>query len=210
MYVIRHGETGWNVEGRMQGWVNCGLTESGLSQASAVALGVCGLGIEHIYCSDLGRAVETAGVIGQELALSVQADLRLRERNLGIAQGLTVAEFRAKFPTESERFFSGDPDYVISEGESIAQRHLRSWQGAEEICARHCGQTVLIVAHGGTLTSLFNHAVGLSPAAERNYSLFNGSINRFTVAGDRWQLDTWGDISHLKHLAAPQSLQRYV
>lgn len=210
VYIVRHGETYWNLEGRMQGWLDSSLTAGGIAQAHAVAQGLVGRGIEYIYSSDLGRARETADIIGATLGLSVELEPGFRERHCGIGQSLTIAEFARQFPQESHSFFHDGADYVVPEGESIRQRHDRCQAAAEKVAASHPGKTILIVAHGGTLSSIFNFVVGLAPDSPRRHSLFNGSINRFSIKQGRWQLDTWGEISHQKHLAKPASLQRYV
>lgn len=210
MYVVRHGETEWNIQGRMQGWLDSPLTESGIQQAHAVGRALAGRSIEAVLTSDQGRAVHTTEIISKYLDLPFETDKRLRESKLGIAQGLTIAEFGEKYPEEHALFFSRDPDYALPGGESIRKRHDRSWKTAQNFCWKNQGKTVLVVAHGGNLTSMFNHANGRAPESARTFSLFNSSINRFTVTGKKWQLDTWGDISHLTGDNSPISLQKYV
>ncbi len=210
IYIVRHGETDWNIEGRMQGWLDIPLNEAGIQQAKAVASGLVGRGIERIYSSDLCRAADTAQEIGRVLDLSVGLEPGFRERHCGIGQGLTLAELAEKFPQVSHQFFNGGPDYAIPEGESIRQRHERCKAALETVAARHPGQTILVVAHGGTLSSIFNFVLGLAPDTPRHHSLFNGSINRVSIRAGHWQLDTWGEILHQQHLPEPGSLPRYV
>lgn len=114
-------------------------------------------------------------------------------------QGLTKVEFRARFPEESARFEPGDPDYVFPGGESVRQRHERCITACADLAARHPGGRVLVIAHGGVLNSLFYHTLDLALTEPRRwrFSLFNTAINVFSVSGDVWRLDTWGDISHL-------------
>ena len=116
---------------------------------------------------------------------------------LGVMQGLTRKEFAQAYPAQATAFDSGDPDYVIPGGESARQRHQRSVECVQELAARHQGQTIAIVAHGGVLKSLFCKTTNLPLAAPRHFSLFNASINVFSINGRRWRLDTWGDIHHL-------------
>jgi probable phosphoglycerate mutase len=198
LFAVRHGETEWNRLGRQQGHLDTRLTDVGVRQARALAEGLVGQGIEAIYSSDLGRAMQTAQAIGERLGLPVTADAGLRERHLGTMQGLTQAEFGDRFPHEWAAFHSGDPDYVFPGGESARQRHARSVACAAELAKRHAGQHVLIVAHGGTLRSFFYHALCIPLTEPRRFSLFNAAINRFTVWEDRWRLETWGDVSHLE------------
>jgi len=83
IYIVRHGETEWNLMGKQQGHMDSPLTDRGTQQANALANGLINRGIEFIYSSDLGRAMETAKIINTSLDLSIQTDKRLRERHLG-------------------------------------------------------------------------------------------------------------------------------
>ena len=197
LYAVRHGETEWNHEGRQQGHLDSPLTDVGVRQAEALAEGLAGRGADVLYASDLGRAMQTARIIANRLGLDVNQDARLRERHLGTMQGLTKAEFAKKFPREADRFNSGDPDYVLPEGESARQRYERTIACAEDIARRHAGECVLIVAHGGVLMSFIYRALQMALTEPRRFTLFNGAINRFTITDGDWRLDTWGDIAHL-------------
>lgn len=197
VYAVRHGETEWNLAGKQQGRLDSPLTAAGLKQARALAAGLEGKGIEVMYSSDLGRATHTAETIAERLQLSVHAEPGLRERHLGSMQGLTKAEFREQFPKEWAAFDTGDPEYVLPGGESARQRFERCVTCASGLAARHPGQTILLVAHGGVLNSLFHHTLAIPLTEPRRFSLFNASISRFSVCDGTWRLDTWGDTSHL-------------
>jgi probable phosphoglycerate mutase len=200
LVVVRHGETVSNLSGKQQGWLDSELSELGRSQAEAIADALVGERFDALYSSDLGRAMQTAGIIAARLSLDIIPDARLRERRLGIIQGMTMAEFEQSWPKESALFRGGDPDYAIPDGESVRQRHRRCVACAAEIAARHAGKAVLIVAHGGILDSFFRHALGLDLGAPRSFSLYNASINTFIVADGQWRRSRWGDTHHLKHL----------
>ena len=200
LVVARHGETVRNQTGVMQGWLDSPLSELGLAQAAAMAEALAGERFDALYSSDLGRAMQTAEIIAEGTGLETIPEPRLRERNLGIMQGMTSAEFGAKHPDEHAAFGSGDSDYCVPDGESARQRHQRTVGCVEEIASRHGGQRVLIVTHGGVLNGLFRRAVGLGLAAPRRYSLLNASISTFTVANGHWKLERWGDTHHLKAL----------
>jgi probable phosphoglycerate mutase len=200
LVVVRHGETVWNLFGKQQGWLDSELSELGRAQAEAIADALVGEQFDALYSSDLGRAMQTAGIIAARLGRDIVPDARLRERRLGIIQGMTMAEFEQSRPKEYALFRGGDPDYAIPDGESARQRHQRCVACAAEIAARHAGRTVLIVAHGGILDSFFRHAMGLDLGAPRCFSLYNASISTFIVAGGQWKLGRWDDTHHLKRL----------
>ncbi len=200
MYAVRHGETEWNRAGKMQGWHDSPLTDLGLAQARAVAEGMAGRHVELIYSSDLKRAVDTANIIADRLKVKVNIDSRLRERNMGEMEGLTHEMYGEIAPDRLKKYLTFDPAWPIPDGESLIQRSERCVSAANDICANHPGQTILIVAHGGVLSSFFHHAVGMDLSNPRCFSLFNACISRFTVDNNRWVLDTWGDIAHMKDI----------
>jgi len=200
LVAIRHGETVWNTQGLQQGQLNSDLTDLGRAQATAIADRLTGEPFDGLYSSDLGRAVETADIVAGPVGLDVVTDPRLRERNLGILQGISLRQFEQERPQEYTRFRSGDPDYVIPSGESARQRHERCVACATELAKRHAGRRILIVTHGGILDSFFRHALKLPLTVPRRFSLFNASINSFTVTDDRWRLKSWGHVEHLEGL----------
>ena len=158
LFAVRHGETEWNLTGKQQGHLDSPLTPTGVQQACALGAGLAGRGIEVIYSSDLGRAMQTAQIIAARLALPVHPDERLRERHLGTMQGLTKTVFRNTHPAEYAAFDSGDPEYRFPGGESARERYERSVLCGTDLAIRHPGQRVLIVAHGGVLSSFFYRA----------------------------------------------------
>jgi probable phosphoglycerate mutase len=200
--VIRHGETLWNHEGRQQGQANSPLSELGIRQAHALKHALAGERFDAIYSSDTERALETARIVAELHAQEICNDAGLRERHLGILQGLTMDEFREKHPGEYKLFQSGDADHAIPGGESRRQRFERVTACASRLVQKHPGGNILMVAHGGVLDSLIRYTVGVPLDAHRNYSLFNASINRFSVTNDTWRLLQWGDISHLKDIGS--------
>ncbi|MGD9202308.1 MAG: histidine phosphatase family protein [Chitinispirillia bacterium] len=197
LYVVRHGETEWNLSGKQQGHMDSPLTNHGIQQAYALAKVLQGRNIEFIYSSDLGRALKTAEIIGKSLSLSVKTEERLRERNLGTLQGLTMDEWQNQFPQEWKAFISGDPDYCFPNGESARQRYERTVNCVESIVKQHKNRTVLIVTHGGVLSGLFYRTFNIPFSTPRNFSLFNATINLFSVSNGNWRLDIWGEKYHL-------------
>ena len=199
-YIIRHGETEWNRQGLLQGQLNSPLSELGLNQAKALAEFFDSHDWDHIVCSDLGRALQTAEIIKDSSNKELITDPRLRERNLGIAQGLTTEGFSKKYPEEFEKFKGGSPDVAIKGGESMRERFVRCIRCIEECCEKYCGQKVIIVTHGGVLDSVFRHITRIPLNQPRTFSLFNASVNTVEVKEGAWSIVSWGHIEHLRAL----------
>src|SRR5262245_9299525 len=111
LIVVRHGETTWNREKRMQGTTDTPLSDVGRAQARALGRRLAGHDFAALYASDLARARDTASVIAERTGRKLVMDSRLRERRFGIFEGLTAGEIHERFPEEYDRFVSRDPDY---------------------------------------------------------------------------------------------------
>jgi probable phosphoglycerate mutase len=198
LLLVRHGETVWNVERRLQGHLDSELAASGRAQAAALAERLKHFRPTAIYCSDLGRAFETAKVIAAACGQSVTTDVRLRERALGVLEGLTQPEAEALEPQAWLGFTQGGPDFVIHGGESARQRFDRSLAALTEIAARHSGACIVVVAHGGTLNTAFRACTGMPLDSPRTFALPNAAVNVVDCVAGRWRLVTWGEVSHLE------------
>jgi 2,3-bisphosphoglycerate-dependent phosphoglycerate mutase len=192
--IVRHGETEWNQLGLHQGVQNSPLTEKGLAQAYSVARALKKFTFQKLYSSDLGRAVETAQIIGSVLNLGVIFDKRLQERNLGCLGGLTIDEFSEQYPEDCEKYLSGDPDYILPGGESIRQSYERSIACFEELAFRHQNENILIITHEFILDYLLRYTLEIPLQHRRRFVLKNCSINRFVKTEHDWKLETWGEI----------------
>ena len=197
LLAIRHGETEWNSEGRFQGHLNSVLNQEGLAQAKALGARLAKERFDLLLSSDLGRALQTASAIAMSTGHEILLEPRLRERNMGIFQGLTAAEARLRYPDEYARFRSNDPDYVIPDGESMRQLLARSLACITELARRHAGMTLAAVTHGGVLAMLYRHAKAMPLAAPRDFHLHNAGVNRFRHSRGAWELLDWGDTAHL-------------
>jgi probable phosphoglycerate mutase len=198
--LVRHGETIWNVEGRFQGHKDSALSENGIAQAMALSGRLARFNFTDLYSSDSGRAYSTAEFISSTRGHPIVTDHRLRERNLGIFEGLRSEEIEVKYPSEYRSYKTSDPDYVIPQGESARQRFYRGVTYIEEVARKHAGGVIVIVTHGGILESLFRRAALMSLDVPRTFKLLNGSLNIFFYEDGRWLLRTWGDVSHLESL----------
>jgi 2,3-bisphosphoglycerate-dependent phosphoglycerate mutase len=191
--VVRHGETEWNRRGMHQGMLDSPLTARGREQAYQVAELLQHYTFHRLYSSDLGRAAETARIIGTALKLTINFDERLRERNLGKFGGLTVDQCKAEYPEIYERYKTGDPDYVVPGGESAAQAYERSIGCFEELAVRYPGESVLVISHGLILSYFLKYSLGIPLGQKIRFTLKNCSVNRFLKGENGWMLDTWGE-----------------
>ena len=198
--LVRHGETEWNRIKKYQGQANSPLTELGVKQAQAVRDALADEALHAIFSSDLGRAMQTATIIAESHNITVTPEPRLRERHLGVFQGLDKESISEKFPQEVQRYRSADPDHVIPSGESARQRYERSMSCIRELAEAYAGNTILIVTHGGVLRGTIEMVLGLPMNRKRHFSLYNASIARFSIYKNHWMMDSWGETWHLKGL----------
>lgn len=205
LIVIRHGETAWNRERRMQGTTDTPLSDVGRAQARALGRRLASRGFAALYSSDLSRARDTARAIAEHTGREVVADPRLQERRFGIFEGLIAAEIMSRYPEEHARFASRDPEYEVPGGESARGFTQRCLGCLAEIAERHRGTEVVVVTHGLVLDSLYRAAHALEHGAPRPVPLINASLNLFGYGGGAWRLECWGDVSHL----APEEVTQY-
>lgn len=198
LIVVRHGETAWNRERRMQGHTDMPLSATGRAQAAALARRLSEVAMAALYSSDLQRARDTAVAIAARTGREVIADPRLRERRFGIFEGLTYEEMSARYPEEFARFQSRDPDYVIHGGESAREFRERCLACLAEIAEKHAGAEIIVVTHGLVLDLLYRAAHGMAHDAPRPVPLLNASLNVFGYASGGWRLESWGDVGHLE------------
>lgn len=196
VYIIRHGETDWNLAGRWQGFSDPPLNAKGQRQAQQLArhLEAQAIQLDAIYSSDLQRAAQTAAILQDTLPAPLAYDARLREIHLGIFQGMTSAEIAARYPDEFAAWRSSDPAYVIPEGESrllLSQRALAAWQ---DIAATPDQQRVAIVAHGGTIRHLLDQLFTDLPA---DFKLHNTSLTTLHRENGGWHLVGLSEVPHL-------------
>ncbi|XP_011039205.1 PREDICTED: phosphoglycerate mutase-like protein 4 [Populus euphratica] len=196
--VVRHGETVWNVDGRIQGHIDVELNEVGREQAAVVADRISReFKVSAVYSSDLKRAFETAEKIAAACGVAeVIKDPDLRERNLGDLQGLVLQE-AAKVSAVAYRAFKSHRTNqdIPGGGESLDKLYDRCTSSLERIAAKHTGERVVVVTHGGVIRELYQRAC---PNGKSGGRVLNTSINIFHISdGDRWTIKTWGDVSHL-------------
>jgi probable phosphoglycerate mutase len=195
--AIRHGETVWNAEMRMQGQLDTALSERGRRQARRAAEALAGDGIEAIFASDLSRAFDTARALADRIELPIATDRGLRERSFGVFQGYTYAEIDARWPEAASRWRRHDPDFGADEGETLRDFSARAVAACTRIAAGQAGRTIAIVTHGGVLDCLYRAACGIDLGAPRAWELGNAAINRLLYTPRGFTLVGWSDTAHL-------------
>ncbi|MCA1554742.1 MAG: histidine phosphatase family protein, partial [Chloroflexi bacterium] len=152
--LVRHGESTWNSEERIQGWLDPPLSQRGVQQAELVGERLRTETIDAVYASPQERARATAEHIARHHALPVQLDDRLREQFLGALQGLTTAEIASRFPERTASYRSSPLWSRVADEESVEQLSQRVCGCCCEMIERHHHQTVVVVSHGGALNRL--------------------------------------------------------
>ncbi len=204
--AIRHGETAWNVDTRIQGHLDIPLNDTGLWQAARVGEALADETVAAIYTSDLQRAHATAQAVARTTGAPLATDEGLRERSFGQFQGRTFAEIEAELPEQARRWRQRDPDYAPEGGESLTTLRTRIAGTVARLAARHTGEQVVLVAHGGVLDALYRLATGQDIRSPRTWHLGNAAINRLLWTPDGLTLVGWGDVGHLEAAAARDEL----
>lgn len=200
VYLIRHGETDWNIQGRWQGHADVPLNEIGYQQARLLARRLANEGVTFsaIYSSDLARAYQTAWEIGAALRVPVQLLPALREIDVGAWSGLTAAEVRARFADDWEQVIQGH-DIPRGGGETVAAVRQRVVTAVEAMVAQHRGQTLAFVTHGGCIRVLLAHAENFDGVGFGHYDhIGNTSITILEIGYKHWRVKMVNDMSHLE------------
>ncbi len=200
LILVRHGETEWNSDRRIQGSVDVPLSEVGREQAAALAheLAEQGLLVDRVYTSDLRRSRETGRVIAERLGVAeVSESPLLRELHCGEWEGRLIEELRTSETAHYEEWLD-DPAFVIPGGESILQLRSRAETFFEQERAeleKH--GRVLVVAHGLINRMVLSVLLRLDPQRSRYFSQDNTAIDVFTWRGNRVYCDVWNLTCHL-------------
>jgi len=199
LLLIRHGETAWNAEHRIQGRLDVPLSTTGMWQTGRLAQRLADEAIDAVIASDLARAWMTGAPLADARGLAMVPDPRLRERAFGIFEGKTLDEIASEHPQEFAAWRARDVHWRIPEGESGAEFIGRVLDAMQEIANAHLGRTVAVVTHGGVLDVVYRNARALSWDAPRDHLMLNASINRLQAHPEplRLQIIDWADVAHL-------------
>ncbi len=186
--LVRHGETDWNAQGRIQGWSNSQLSERGQAQAARLAARLQNVAIDAVHSSDSARALDTAAPIAAACHLEIQPRADLRELGYGDWEGLTADDIQRDFPDAWHRWHVQQQwTDTIPGGESWADVEIRMARALAEILAADPGSesTVAVVGHGGSLRVLILRALNLPLSALRRFHLGNASLSRLQFSADK-------------------------
>jgi probable phosphoglycerate mutase len=192
IYLVRHGETEWNRDGRWQGHADVALNAAGRDQAARLArhLADAGIRFDRLYSSDLRRAWETAVGIGAEVGLQPLPVTALREIDLGTWSGRTRSEIAAAFPEEWARV-QREEDVPRGGGETYSALLLRVVDWLEGTARTNAGRSVCAVTHGGCIRAALLHALGLTWADRGQLpAIGNASVTVLSRADGRWRILT--------------------
>ena len=201
LFLIRHGQSDGNAEGRFGGHSPTPLSELGLLQAKATAEALAAEGVDHIYSSDLLRAVQTAEPLAEILGIEINKTSAFRERNVGVLEGLTFEESKRKYPNDYYALINRNINHVITGGESYRQLLRRGSEAIREILRTHRGGNVAVFSHTGAICYLTLNIIGaINRKTVQTPWLVtsNCGINRFEIRGRRnTRLLALNDTRHL-------------
>ena len=199
LILIRHGETLWNTQLRMQGSLDSELTQTGESQVKALGEWMKEVPFDFLYCSDTPRARKTAEAISKFTGHKLNFDKRLREKDLGIFEGLTSEEAKERHPETFHLFKTSGANYVLDQGESTQQLLDRAFEAIEEIRLSHPQKVIVLVTHGGVVRVLMKHVLGVPLDTPTQFLINNTGIFSL-VWRDKWIVSEMGSVPHLKKI----------
>ncbi|MFO1435299.1 MAG: histidine phosphatase family protein [Gammaproteobacteria bacterium] len=189
--LVRHGETQWNADRRIQGQLDPPLNDKGIAQSESTARALANEAFTAIYSSDLQRARCTAELIAQHHPAPINLREDLRERRYGKLQGLTLTEIETRFPGEFAHFQNRHLDEEFDGGESLRQFHLRVSAALNSVAIQQNGKRVLVVAHGGVLDIAYRLATGRDLFSHRDFTISNAAVSWISHSASGWKLLSW-------------------
>jgi probable phosphoglycerate mutase len=202
--LVRHGQAESNRDLRFGGHSAAALTALGRRQAEATAAALADFGATALVSSDLARAAETAAPIARVTGLPIALDPGLRERSLGVFDGLSFAEAEARYPEHWARLVGRDHAAVPPGGELVDSVHARVSEAIDRIVTANAGGRVIVVSHGLAIFHAFAHITGLgSPSGDLRVFVLvdNCSITRLEHRAARWRIYGMNEVAHLRDVA---------
>ena len=212
LILIRHGETDWNRELRFQGQIDVPLNAVGHEQARRLGVRLAGEAAHLLVCSDLIRAQQTALPINQQrlapFAREAVLESALREQHFGEVDGMRVQDIKAQHPAAWAQWIQFGVDYAFAGGESTRQFHARVMAAVHGWALTHCGQTLVVVTHGGVLDMIYRTARALPLTGPRQSDIPNAGLNRVRLVGEAIDILNWADTRHLAGMPAQPVYQQ--
>jgi 2,3-bisphosphoglycerate-dependent phosphoglycerate mutase len=209
LYLIRHGQSAGNAEGRFGGHGPTPLSELGQQQAEKTARSLAKEGISAIYCSDLLRAIQTAEPLAEMLGLPINTSPAFRERHVGVLEGLTFDESKDRFPRDYYALINRNVNHIITDGESYRQLLRRITDELAKILEQHQRQRIAVFSHTGAICFLTLHLMGAIHRGTKTTPWIitsNCGINRFELRGPRnVRVLALNDTRHLVHITGNDS-----
>lgn len=209
LYLIRHGQSAGNAEGRFGGHGPTPLSDLGLRQAELTSKLLAKEGVHAIYSSDLLRAVQTAEPLAKRLGLPIHTTEAFRERHVGVLEGLTFDESKDRHPNDYYALVNRNVNHVITGGESYRHLLRRATSRLNEIIRQHSGQRIVIFSHTGAICYLTLYLMGAIHRGTKTTPWLitsNCGINRFEIRGRRnIRVNALNDTRHLVDITGNDS-----
>ena len=202
LLLIRHAQTEWNIQRRFQGHGDSPITEEGQEQLQRLKSRLVGLEFDVVYSSDLRRTIETSQMLSGKQRVE---EPRLRERGVGILEGLNLEQIMAEHAEAFRAFRSGDKDHQIEGGESLQIALNRAWTFLEEMPEKHPGAELAAVSHAGLIRLICKQILGLALDAPNFFQIPNTSLTQlvFSPKDRSWSLECLADTTHLQPVFDP-------
>ena len=203
LYITRHGQTQWNVEGRMQGHQDSPLTDLGIRQAIWLRDTLHEIAFDSIYASPSPRAKKTAEILRAQRSCDVIYDDALREQSMGSWEGERGKEIKQNYPVAYHTFWQTPHLYQPENGgESFFDFHKRVISFIESLISKNEGKTILIVSHAGTVKAIMSYFEGRALADLWNPPvIYQTSLSKVIVEEQHFYIETYADISHYQEQA---------
>ena len=206
LYLMRHGQTAWNVEEVFRGRADVPLDDTGHRQAQALALALTGESVAAVYASPLSRAALTAAPIAEAHDLKVEFDGRLTDLDFGAWEGKPLSEVRRAWPDLFAQWERAPGTVSFPGGESLPIVRARAAAAIEELAETHAGKTVAVVSHRVVTKVLICHVLGLDDSHFWQIRQDTACINRLERTGGKWVIVAMNDVCHLRDSAAAPRL----
>jgi broad specificity phosphatase PhoE len=193
VFLIRHGETDYNREHRLQGALPVPLNDNGRSQAKALGLYLKNHDIEAIFSSPMIRARQTADIISQALNVTVQEESRIQEIAFGKFEGMLPNETEAEYPDEYRMWKSGDMSYTVPDGESRRAVQKRMAQAWDELTTSDAYETIALISHGSALRIIMRYLFHYVPTE----TIENTSLTTLSRFDEVWEIESFAEKRHL-------------